>query len=77
MAAIRFAIVVHLVVDRGFVVFDVRSFTPRQLSGVSSLIDPVLLAILTRVYTHALRMSGSSVVYRHIIAAVDARVSLV
>ena len=31
MAAIRFAIVVHFVVDGGFVMFDVRSFTRRQL----------------------------------------------
>ena len=71
MAAIRRAIVARLVVDGGFVVFDVRSFTPRQLPGMNSLIDAILLAILARVHAHPLRVSRSPVVYRRIIAAVD------
>jgi len=45
-AAIRGAIVARLVVDGGFVVFDVRSFTLRELPGMNSLIDAILLAIL-------------------------------
>src|ERR1700690_3149240 len=52
MAAIRRAIAARLVVDGGFVVFDVRSFTPRQLPEMNSLIDAILLAILARVHAH-------------------------
>ena len=71
MAAIRRAIAARLVVDGGFVVFDVRRFTPRELSGMNSLIDAILLAILARVHAHPLRVSRSPVVHRRIIAAVD------
>jgi hypothetical protein len=39
VAAIRRAISARLVVNGGFVVFDVRSFTPFQLYGTNSLID--------------------------------------
>ena len=71
MAAIRRTIVAHLIVDSGFVLFDMRSFTRRQLPGMNSLIDAILLAILARVHAHPLRVSRSPVVHRRIIAAVD------
>ena len=76
MAAIRRAIAARFVVDGGFVVFDVRSFTPRQLAGMNSLIDAILLAILARIHAHSFRVSRSSVVHRRIIAAVDPGVVL-
>src|SRR5208282_4652548 len=76
MAAIRSAIVARLVVDGGFVVFDMRSFTPRELPGMNSLIDAILLAILARVHAHPFWVSRSPVVNRRIIAAVDPGVVL-
>src|ERR1700683_4605336 len=76
MAAVRLAIAARLVVYRGFVVCDVRSFTARQLPGMNSLIDAILLAILARVHAHPLRVSRSPVVNRRIIAAVDPGVIL-
>src|ERR1700728_1105488 len=71
MSAIFSTIGTRLVVDGGFVVFDVRSFAWSELSGTNSLIDPVLLAILTRIDAHALGVRRSSVVYRRIITAID------
>ncbi len=76
MAAIGRAIAACLVVDGGFVVLDVRSFTLRELPGMNSLIDAILLAILARVHAHPFRMSRSPVVHRRIIAAIDAGVIL-
>ena len=49
MTAIRSTIVARLIVDGGFVMFDMRSFTPREFPGMNSLVDAILLAILARV----------------------------
>jgi len=76
MAAIRRAIAARLVVDGGFVAFDVRSFTRRELPGMDSLIDAILLAILAGVHAHPFRMGRSPMVNRRIIAAVDTGVIL-
>ena len=76
MAAIRRAIAARFVVDGSFVVFDVRSLSPRQLAGMNSLIDAILLAILARVHAHSFWVSRSAVVHRRIVAAVDPGVVL-
>src|ERR1700683_4820547 len=76
MAAIRRAIAARFVVDGGFVFFDVRSLSSRQLTGVNSLIDAILLPILARVHAHPLRVSRSAVVHRRIVAAVNPGVVL-
>ena len=76
VAAIGLAIGARFIVDGGFVVFDVRSFTMRQLPGMNALIDAILLAILARVHAHPLGMSRSPMVHRRIIAPIDAGVTL-
>src|ERR1700728_4464080 len=73
MTAIRRTIVVRLLVNSGFVLFDVRSFTRRQFTRMNSLIDAILLAILPRVHAHPLWVRRSPMVHRRIIAAVDPR----
>ena len=77
VTAIFLAIGFRLVVNPGFVVFDVPGFTRRQLPGLHSLIDPILLAILASVHAHAFRVSRRAVVDRRIIAAVHSRGALV
>ena len=70
LAAVRRAIVAHLSVDPRFVALDVRSFTPRQLPGLHSVADALLLANLARVHAHPFRMKRTAVVLRHPVAAV-------
>src|SRR5208282_5496297 len=67
----------RLIVDVGLVVFDVVGFALGQLAGMNALIDAVLLAILTRVHAHTLRVRRRSMVDRRVVAAIHAGVVLV
>src|SRR5271167_1664941 len=73
LAAVRRAIIAHFLVDFPLIVLDVRSFTRRKLPGFDSISNTLLLAILARIHTHPLRMTGISVVKGRPIAVVLAR----